>query len=84
MSSAAFPTRRRLLAHLCDSHRDKCWQQMSALSSRYLALSESTGGALDEKDRGERRGAAKCWHSLPLACAHSIAARGNLVGHVGS
>ena len=48
-----FNTRLRLMAHLCDSRRAKCWDAISSQPDKFHRLSDGACEKLDLKDRSE-------------------------------
>ena len=74
-----FVQRYRLLRHLCDSRRTKCWHQI--LSGDYSPLSQEDVGRLDEELHAQRRAAQAEGRSHPKACGAATLRDGRRVGH---
>ena len=77
-----FGSRTRLLRHLCDSRRDKCWTAIQAEPDSYPRLAAAALVALDLRDRTARRDAFRAGHSYPIAVGPARNAAGKLNGHV--
>ena len=77
-----FHTRLRCLAHLCDSRRTKCWDQISANIHSFPQLSLARVTELDAVDRDSKRMASKTGHSHVLASKSALTSGGKRVGHV--
>jgi len=77
-----FNTRLRLIAHLSDTRRDKCWCEIRAHPRKYKPLSAELVADLDEKDKVSRPDAQKQGKSHPTAVGSARTSGGKLVGHV--
>ena len=77
-----YNSRLRLLAHLCDRRRDRCWKTITVCPSNYTALSPTPVDELDVSDRCARREACKAGHSHSLAVGTARTAAGKSIGHV--
>ena len=62
-----FQQRLRLLSHLCDKRRPKCWQAILAAPDVHKPLAAQTVKELDMQDRLLRRAAQRAGHSHHLA-----------------
>ena len=75
-----FNSRFRLLRHLCDSRRTRCWDALRASSIEPIAEAEVS--RLDDTDKVARREAKKSGHSHPIAKGAAIARDGRQIGYV--
>ena len=80
--STGFNTRLRLLAHLCDSRRPKCWDRICAQPTNFERLSDERTLELDAADRVSRREARRAGYSHPIAIGPARTEAGKLIGHV--
>ena len=78
----AFHTRLRLLAHLCDRRRTKCWQAIMNQPDKFPPLPGTEVEALDDLDREARRLAWKAGHTHPVAVGSAVTSGGKRIGHV--
>ena len=76
-----FQSRLRLIAHLSDTRRDKCWQRICS-SRDFPKLPDHKVDELDEIDRVARRNAQRQGRSHVKAVGSAITAEGRLIGHV--
>ena len=77
-------SRLRLLAHLSDSRRDKCWSCIRDTPRKYPRLKVDGANALDESDRIARRNAQRGGRSHVIAVGSAQKASGAIVGRVSS
>lgn len=77
-----FKTRLRLLAHLSDTRRDKCWNHISTHLNLYPRIPEDRVIELDAVDREQRRTARQEGHTHPIAIGSARTAQGRAIGHV--
>eukprot|EP00973_Karenia_brevis_P001890 256807-Karenia_brevis.AAC.1 len=77
-----FNTRLRLLAHLSDSRRDKCWKQICEHPSLFAGLNKDQVDEFDAADRTARRQSRQLGHTHVLASGPAIACTGKVVGRV--
>ena len=75
-----FRSRLRLLAHLCDSRRTKCWDTICSSPSSYNRLSSAQCTELDSLDNVQRRDARRAGHSHALAVGQAYTASGRAIG----
>ena len=73
-------TRLRLLAHLSDSRRPRCRDEL--LSGFHLPLSAEETAELDAKDTEAKREAARSGHSHVIAAGAARTRDGKLLGRV--
>ena len=77
-------TRLRLLRHLCDSRRSRCWDAILADPASFSKLDAEELAALDLADRAHRREAQREGRSLPVPAGPARNAEGMVVGQVRS
>ena len=75
-----FGSRLRLLGHLCDRRRTKCWDAILGDPVRFPPLAAKTVEALDRADQEQRREAQRCGHSHALAHGPTRRSNGTVVG----
>ena len=75
-----YRSRLRLLAHLCDSRRTRCWEAICARPASYVKLSDSECSRLDSIDNDLRHEARRCGHSHAPAVGQAFASTGRAVG----
>ena len=78
------PSRHRLLAHLSDSRRRRCWEAIVADPASYPPLGADTVRVLDDADREARREAWRSGRTHALATRPATRADGSDVGRVSS
>ena len=74
-----FGSRLRLLSHLCDSRRTKCWDRIRLNPALFPPLPPGVE-ALEEADKEQRRTAQRLGHSHALARGPTYRANGSVVG----
>lgn len=77
-----FLSRLRLLAHLSDPRRPKCWKFICDYPDQTSPLSEERVTELDEADRPARREAQRQGMSHVKAIGPAVTVAGKLIGHV--
>eukprot|EP00972_Heterocapsa_arctica_P115815 16449817-Heterocapsa_arctica.AAC.1 len=75
-------TRLRLLAHLSDHRRPKCWNVIRSSPLDFDPLPEASVVELDLKDREARKAAKKQGRTHPVAVGLALTAKGKFIGHV--
>ena len=75
-----FRTRLRLLAHLCDSRRSRCWDAICTNTFKFKEMSHKRCAELDDCDRAARTSAYKEGRTHPLAVGAARTREGKLVG----
>ena len=74
-------TRLRLLSHLSDKRRPKCWNVIRSAPAQHK-LADALVEKLDESDRVERLNARRQGRSHAVAKGQSFAANGKMTGRV--
>jgi hypothetical protein len=74
-------SRLRLLAHLSDPRRPKCWKYICDHPDRDAHLSEERVKELDEADQIDRREAQRQGKSHVIAVGPARTAAGKFIGH---
>ena len=77
-----FVTHQRLLRHLCDGRRTKCWTAIQGDPQRFKRLSEREVACLDDQYRTGKASARKSGHSHELSVKPARTGAGKQVGHV--
>ena len=78
--NTAFQSRLRLLAHLCDSRRTRCWDSICLNSCDYPALDDIVVAELDTLDAAMRLDAQRAGHSHAIAKKPAKTASGKTIG----
>jgi transcription elongation factor Elf1 len=76
-----FDTRVRLIRHLCDTRRTRCWDAILESPASFRTLSGDALMALDRADTVSRRDAQRAGHSHPIAVGPARTAAGRIIGH---
>ena len=75
-----FRSRLRLLAHLCDSRRTRCWTTITSKPKAFKKLDKVTLDRLDAEDTKTRRNAWKKGHSHAIAVGSARRGDGRSIG----
>ena len=78
--NTSFQSRLRLLAHLCDSRRTRCWDSICSKHSDVSALDDSVVADLDKLDAALRLDAQRAGHSHVIAKKPAKTATGKTIG----
>ena len=79
---SSFGTRLRLLRHMCDSRRTRCWDAILADPAGFSKLEAEELVTLDLADRAHRREAQREGRSLPVSVGPARNAEGKVIGQV--
>ena len=77
-----FGTHHRLLRHLCDTRRTRCWDAIQEDPQQFSRLSEHEVAELDEQYRAGKSAARKSGHSHELSVMPARTGAGKQIGHV--